>query len=200
MMVDKCVCCGAVIPEGRHVCPECKVVVKDGDLNAYDFLVKYVKEVKPHEKEVRKKLERRKKPTVKVVLDEGAKMPYRAFSGDAGYDLFSREDAVIYPSSGGLFDTGVHVAISEGYVGFLKSKSGLNVKHSIQSEGVIDSGYTGSIHVKLFNHGSKAVRIEKGQKISQLVLLPIITPELELVDSLEETERGSGGFGSTGKF
>lgn len=199
-MVDKCVCCGAVIPEGRHVCPECKVVVKDGDLNAYDYLLKYVKEVKPHEKEARKKIERRKKPTVKVVLDEGAKMPCRAHSSDGGYDLFSREDAVIYPNAGGLFDTGVHIAIPEGYVGFLKSKSGLNVKHSIQSEGVIDSGYTGSIHVKLFNHGSKAVTIQKGQKISQLVLLPIITPKLELVDSLEETERGSGGFGSTGKF
>ena len=137
---------------------------------------------------------------IKVALDEGAKMPQRAHSSDAGYDLFSREDAVIHPNSGGVFDTGVHVAIPEGYVGFLKSKSGLNVKHSIQSEGVIDSGYTGSIHVKLFNHGTKAIHIQKGQKISQLVLLPIITPELELVDSLEDTERGSGGFGSTGKF
>ena len=137
---------------------------------------------------------------VNVTLDDGAVMPHRAHSADAGYDLFSREDAVIYPNAGGIFDTGVHVAIPEGYVGFLKSKSGLNVKHSIQSEGVIDSGYTGSIHVKLFNHGSKAVRIEKGQKISQLVILPIITPELELVDSLEDTERGANGFGSTGKF
>jgi dUTP pyrophosphatase len=74
------------------------------------------------------------------------------------------------------------------------------VKHSIQSEGVIDCGYTGSIHVKLFNHGTRSVTIEKGQKISQLVLLPIFTPDLELVDSLKETERGDGGFGSTGKF
>lgn len=138
--------------------------------------------------------------TIKVVLDENAKMPCRAHSADAGYDLFSREDAVIYPNAGGIFDTGVHIAIPEGYVGFLKSKSGLNVKHSIQSEGVIDSGYTGSIMVKLFNHGSKDVHIEKGQKISQLVLLPIITPDLELVDSLDQTERGDGGFGSTGKF
>ena len=137
---------------------------------------------------------------MKVTLDPGAKIPNRAHELDAGYDLFSRERAVIYPNSGGIFDTGVHVAIPAGYVGFLKSKSGLNVKHSIQSEGVIDSGYTGSIHVKLFNHGTKAVTIEEGQKISQLVLLPIITPELELVDGLEETERGNGGFGSTGQF
>lgn len=137
---------------------------------------------------------------LKIVLDEEAKMPTRAHEYDAGLDLYSRERAVIYPNSGGIFDTGVHVAIPAGYVGFLKSKSGLNVKHSIQSEGVIDSGYTGSVHVKLFNHGTKAVTIEKEQKISQLVLLPIITPDLELVDSLEETERGTGGFGSTGEF
>lgn len=137
---------------------------------------------------------------MKVVLDEGAILPKRAHDLDAGYDLFSREDAIISPNSGGVFDTGVHVAIPEGYVGFLKSKSGLNVRHSLQSEGVIDSGYTGSITVKLFNHGSEAVEIKKGQKISQLVLLPIITPELLLVDRLDETERGNGGFGSTGKF
>ena len=137
---------------------------------------------------------------MKVMLDPGAKMPTRAHDLDAGYDLFSRERAVIYPNSGGIFDTGVHVAIPAGYVGFLKSKSGLNVKHSIQSEGVIDAGYTGSIHVKLFNHGAKAVTIEEGQKISQLVLLPIITPDLEVVDKLDDTDRGSGGFGSSGKF
>jgi dUTP pyrophosphatase len=137
---------------------------------------------------------------MKVVLDYGAIMPTRAHELDAGYDLYSRIDAVIYPNASGKFDTGVHVEIPAGYVGFLKSKSGLNVKSGIQSEGVIDAGYTGSICVKLYNHGSHEVYIKKGQKISQLVLLPIITPELELVDSLEETDRGSNGFGSTGKF
>ena len=137
---------------------------------------------------------------LKVVLDPEAKMPCRAHSADAGYDLFSREDATIFPNSGGKFDTGVHIAIPAGYVGFLKSKSGLNVNNGIQSEGVIDAGYTGSICVKLYNHGSQAVEIKKGQKISQLVLLPIITPDLEQVDSLEDTERGNGGFGSTGAF
>lgn len=138
--------------------------------------------------------------TIEVTLDHDAIMPQRAHSADAGYDIFSREDAVIYPNAGGIFDTGVHVAIPEGYVGFVKSKSGLHIKHSIQSDGVIDSGFTGSIHVKLFNHGSKSVFIKKNQKIAQLVLLPIITPELVQVESLEETERGSNGFGSTGDF
>lgn len=137
---------------------------------------------------------------LKVVLDTGAYMPTRAHEADAGYDLYSRENATIFPNSCGVFDTGVHIEIPKGYVGFLKSKSGLNVKHGIQSEGVIDSGYTGSIHVKLYNHGSKGVDILEGQKISQLVILPIITPELELALSLDETERGNGGFGSTGKF
>ena len=137
---------------------------------------------------------------MKVVLDPGATMPLRAHKDDAGFDLYSRENVVIYHGDSYCFDTGVHVQIPKGFVGMVKSKSGLNVKYNLTSEGVIDSGYTGSIVVKLYNHGNAAVRIEKGQKISQLVLLPIFTPNLELVDSLEETERGAGGFGSSGKF
>lgn len=137
---------------------------------------------------------------IKVMLDEGAYMPTRAHSVDAGLDLYATEDAVIFRHGSKTFDTGVHVEIPEGYVGFLKSKSGLNVKQGIQSAGVIDCGYTGSIRVKLYNHGFEAVRIQKGQKISQLVILPVATPEIELVDSLEDTERGSNGFGSSGEF
>lgn len=140
------------------------------------------------------------KSTLKVVLDEGAKMPTRAHEADAGYDLYSREDAIIYNGDSYRFDTGVHVQIPQGYAGVIKSKSGLNVNYGVQSDGLIDSGYTGSITVKLYNHGRAAVRIEKGQKISQLVIVPIVTPELQQVDSLEETERGNGGFGSSGKF
>ena len=137
---------------------------------------------------------------MKILLDPGAKMPTRAHELDAGYDLYSREDAVIYHGDSHCFDTGVHVQIPAGYVGMVKSKSGLNVKYNLTSEGVIDAGYNGSIVVKLYNHGHAAVRIENGQKISQLVIMPIITPDLELVDSLEDTDRGAGGFGSTGKF
>ena len=81
----------------------------------------------------------------------------------------------------------------------LKSKSGLNVKHGLTSEGVIDVGYTGSIVVKLYNNSGYDYRVEKGDKISQLVIMPILTPELELVESLEETDRGDNGFGSSGK-
>ena len=138
---------------------------------------------------------------MKVKLDPGAKMPTKALQkGGAGYDLYSREDAVIYHGDSYCFDTGVHVNIPAGYVGTIISDAGLYVKHNLTSEGVIHAGDTGSIMVKLYNHDRNPVVIEQGQKISQLVLLPIITPELELVESLEDTERGSGGFGSTGAF
>lgn len=137
---------------------------------------------------------------IKLVVDPGAYKPTRAHTNDAGLDLYSPEHAIIAPGESYTFDTGVHIELPPNTTGFIKSKSGLNVKHGITSEGVIDVGYTGSIAVKLYNHGKFPVYIEKGQKISQLVILPIITPELEFVDKLEETERGNGGFGSTGKF
>ena len=152
---------------------------------------------------------------LKVKLDPGAQMPTRAHETDAGLDLYAPYPFVLPQSSASTeetldgflakagsrtVDTGVHIEIPAGYVGMIKSKSGLNVKHGIISEGVIDSGYTGSICVKLYNLGNDRVFIEKGQKISQLVIMPIITPELEEVDDLEATERGNGGFGSTGAF
>lgn len=135
---------------------------------------------------------------MKITLDPGAYMPTRAHATDAGLDLYAREAGVIPAGGSTVIDTGVHVALPEGTVGFIKSKSGLNVKRNILSEGVIDVGYTGPIVVKLYNHGTEDVTVEPGMKITQLVILPILTPELELVDALEETERGDSGFGSTG--
>lgn len=127
-------------------------------------------------------------------------MPTRAHEFDAGLDIYSADDDVyIYPRSSELFDTGVHIQLPKNTVGFLKSKSGLNVNHSLTSEGVIDCGYTGSIVVKLYNHSDRSYRVRKGDKISQLVILPCLLPELEVVDSLEDTERGTDGFGSTGR-
>lgn len=137
---------------------------------------------------------------LKVVLDEGAKMPTRAHTHDAGLDLYAMHNAVIRPYARAMLDTGVHVQIPDGHVGLLTSKSGLMAKMGLTSRGTIDAGYTGAVHVVLFNHTDRVAFIKKGEKISQLVLMPIITPDPELVDSLEETERGSGGFGSTGKF
>lgn len=136
---------------------------------------------------------------MKVVLGKGAKMPTRAHSGDAGLDLYAREDAVVKARGSYVFDIGVHIEIPYGATGFIKSKSGLNVNHGITSEGVIDYGYTGSIRVKLYNNSDEDYKVKAGDKISQLVVLPVVLTEEELVDSLEETERGNGGFGSTGK-
>jgi dUTP pyrophosphatase len=150
--------------------------------------------------------------TMKVKLDNGAIMPTRAHKADAGLDLYMPKEydplsqkthsitAWVEPRGCMTVDTGVHVEIPEGYVGMVKSKSGLNINHGIVSEGVIDSGYTGSIRVKLYNNSKNGCMFCSGQKISQLVLLPIITPDLELVEALEDTERGASGFGSTGDF
>lgn len=136
---------------------------------------------------------------MKIMFDEGAKTPTRAHETDAGYDLYAREDKTIPAGESACFDTGVHIEIPLGYVGFLKSKSGLNVKHGITSEGVIDSGYTGAIVAKLYNRSATDYKVEMGDKITQLVILPILTPELELVDSMGETDRGDDGFGSSGR-
>ena len=136
---------------------------------------------------------------VKVKLDPGAYLPEYAHDADAGMDLRSPRDVYIMPNSSRTIDTGVHIAIPPGLVGMLKSKSGLNVKHGLLNTGVIDSGYTGSIVVKLYNHTYSPYFVKQGDKISQLVILPVIHAQLELVDELEETERGDNGFGSTGK-
>lgn len=135
---------------------------------------------------------------MKIKLDNDARV-LRAFPTDAGLDLCARETKVVKARDNAIFDTGVHIAIPQGYAGFIKSKSGLNVKHDITSDGVIDYGYTGSIKVKLYNNGTTDYEVKKGDKISQLVILPILIPELEFVDELDEGERGDNGFGSTGR-
>lgn len=134
-----------------------------------------------------------------ITLDPGAYVPVRAHATDAGLDLKSPKLVYIPPYSSVVIDTGVHVEIPEGYAGMLKSKSGLNIKHDITSDGVVDCGYTGSIQVKLYNHGSHGYEVKNGDKITQLVLTPIINPVIELVDELMSTERGSKGFGSSGR-
>ena len=136
---------------------------------------------------------------MKIMLDAGATMPTRAHRNDAGLDIYARESQVVPAKESAVFDTGVHIELPQNTVGFLKSKSGLNVKHGITSEGVIDVGYTGSIKVKLYNNSGYDYTVNAGDKISQLVILPMLTLDLELVDELDKTERGSNGFGSTGK-
>ena len=136
---------------------------------------------------------------MKIKLDEGAKLPSRAHATDAGLDLYARETKVVPARGSEKFDTGVHIELPVGTVGMLKSKSGLNVKHGITSEGVIDVGYTGAIVAKLYNNSDIDYLVHAGDKITQLVIMPIITPALEVVNSLETTDRNDNGFGSSGR-
>ena len=138
---------------------------------------------------------------MKIILDVGAYMPTYAHDADAGMDLRTPV-AFIVPAHGSYtVDTGVHIQIPVGQVGFIKSKSGLNVKGGLTATGVVDSGFSGSIRVKLYNHSDDDYMFSRGDKITQLVLLYIAKPEngFEVVDHFEETERGDNGFGSTGR-
>jgi len=142
--------------------------------------------------------------TIHVKLDNGAYLPTRAHALDAGYDLRTPVDFSIPPADEdgagiAVIDTGVHMAIPEGYFGELKSKSGLNVRGSLFGTGLIDAGYTGSIQVKLYNLGPYWHHFRRGDKIIQIVIQPFVAPELVEVESLPETERGENGFGSTGR-
>lgn len=150
----------------------------------------------------------RKKKTgeeMRIKLDRGAFMPTRGHPDDGGLDLRTPHDVIVKAGKSATIDTGTHVEIPFGYVGVLKSKSGLNVKFNITSDGLIDAGYTGSITAKLYNLGKEDVYLEKGDKITQLVIVPVYIPDdLETVDTVEElygcsTERGDNGFGSTGR-
>ncbi len=124
---------------------------------------------------------------------------YAHFGADAGADIRTPIHVTVMPHSAVIIDTGIHVEIPRGFVGMLKSKSGLNVNKSILSEGVIDNGYTGTIRVKLYNHGEQTVTFERGDKVTQLVILPFLAGQFRQADSLDDTERGAGGFGSTGR-
>ena len=136
---------------------------------------------------------------MKVKLDNGAFLPQRMHSNDAGLDIYSPDNVIVSAMDSAVIDTGVHVAVPHGYVGFLKSRSGLNINHGITSEGVIDAGYTGSIKVKLYNHSGEDYLVKRGDKITQLVILPMLRPHVSLVEELEPTDRGDNGFGSTGR-
>ena len=137
---------------------------------------------------------------MKIMLEPGAFAPTRAHPTDAGLDLRAKERVKLWPGMSACIDTGVHMELPHGYYGKIESKSGLNVNYNIVScGGVIDEGYTGSIVVKLYNFGSNSYVFEPGDKVAQLVIQHYIAPELEIVDALSETDRGSDGFGSTGR-
>lgn len=137
---------------------------------------------------------------MKIKLDDGAYKPIREHETDAGLDLRAMTTQIVPAKESAIFHTGVHIQLPHGMAGVLISKSGLNVKHDITSTGLIDEGYTGEIVVKLYNHGGYDYKVNAGDKISQLVIVPVLYAPFEIVDELDvDSERGSHGFGSTGK-
>lgn len=136
---------------------------------------------------------------MRIKLDDGAYAPTRAHETDAGLDLYSREKRIIHPGESVCFDTGVHIELPKGHCAMLVSKSGLNVRNDITSTGLIDEGYSGSIIVKLYNHGQNETLINKGDKISQLVIFPVRYEPVEIAGEICGGERGDAGFGSTGR-
>jgi len=136
-------------------------------------------------------------------LDPDLPLPRCAHETDAGCDLYSRIDVVLRPGERTLVPTGIEIAIPEGYAGFIQPRSGLALKHGISmvnSPGLIDSGYRGEVSVILINQDAKkAFRVRRGDKICQLVIQKVEKPQFQVVDSLDETERGKGGFGSSGQ-
>ena len=136
---------------------------------------------------------------IKVKLDEGAFRPERAHDTDAGADIRTPKGIVVSAHRSAIIHTGVHVQLPPNTVGMLKSKSGLNIKNGIISEGVIDEGFSGEIVVKLYNLSDTPHTFQRGDKITQLVVMPVHYPEYEEAYDIQGGERGSAGVGSTGR-
>lgn len=137
-------------------------------------------------------------------LREGAVLPQRQTEGAAGYDLCACLGApvTLQPGEGYPFPTGLAAEIPQGYAGMVFCRSGLGVKHGISLPncvGVIDSDYRGELVVPLRNFGDGAYTIQPGERIAQLVIMPVLLPEIVEVEELSQTQRGQGGFGSTGR-
>lgn len=138
-------------------------------------------------------------PNISVKLDDGAFLPERAHDTDAGADIRTPIDIILEPHSSFIVQTGVHVQTPEHCVTMVKSKSGLNIKHDITTEGVIDEGFSGEIIVKLYNHGGRTKYFKRGDKITQIVVMPVLYPTYVEADKIEAGDRGTNGYGSTGR-
>lgn len=138
-------------------------------------------------------------PVVRVRLDDGGLLPVRAHSTDAGADILCPAGFTLSARSSAVIRTRVHVELPPFTVGLLKSKSGLNIKHDIIGEGVIDQGFTGEVIVKLYNLGDRPYHFEAKDKIIQLLVVPVLYPRIEQVDQIAGGDRGDAGYGSTGR-
>jgi dUTP pyrophosphatase len=132
-------------------------------------------------------------------LHEDAIIPTRTSPGSVGYDLYSMEDLIVPPMERAFISTGVCASLPPGVYGRIAPRSGLTLKHGIQTgAGVIDPDFTGELKVILFNHGSEPFAIKKGNRIAQMILERCETPLIEEVEELNKTQRGDNGFGSSG--
>lgn len=133
-------------------------------------------------------------------LDKDIEAPSYANENDAAMDLRSREEVEIKPNQKVIVQTGLKVAIPKGYAGLIWDRSGMAAKYNMHTmAGVIDSGYRGEIGIVLINLGTESFYIEKGMRIAQMIVQPILNTVIEEVESLENnTQRGEGGFGSSG--
>ncbi|GES60287.1 dUTP diphosphatase [Aspergillus terreus] len=132
-------------------------------------------------------------------LTESGRAPTRGSAFAAGYDMYSAKDTVIPAKGKALVDTGIAIAVPEGTYGRIAPRSGLASKHFIDTgAGVIDADYRGEVKVLLFNFSDVDFTVKEGDRVAQLVLERIYTPEVVVVEELEESVRGAGGFGSTG--
>lgn len=136
---------------------------------------------------------------MKILLDKGAYMPERAHGTDAGLDLRTPKEVTVHAHDSAVVDTGVHVELPHGCAGLIVSKSGLNVVHGFVTTGLIDEGYTGSILVRIYNNSGKDYVFAAGDKITQIVVVPVHYTDVQAVQSIGGGERGDDGFGSTGR-
>ena len=137
-------------------------------------------------------------------IDSDLPLPAYAKEGDAGADLIANENVVLPPAGGrALISTGIAIAIPEGYAGFVQPRSGLAAKHGVtclNTPGLIDSGYRGELKVLLINTDPEtSFEVVKGERIAQLVIQRVESAEFIEVEALSDSDRGSGGFGSTGR-
>ncbi|MGI9610804.1 MAG: dUTP diphosphatase [Acidimicrobiia bacterium] len=135
-------------------------------------------------------------------LDVDLPTPSHSHPGDGGVDLYSRIDTDLKPGERQMVPTGVALAVPDGYAGLVVPRSGMAARHGIgvvNSPGLLDSGYRGEIHVILVNHGSELFAVERGDRIAQLVVVPVVVQEFVEVEGLPPSPRGGGGFGSTGR-
>ena len=135
-----------------------------------------------------------------VPVSGSGALPEYGSPASAGADLRAGEDVELPPGGRAAVATGIHVALPEGHVGLVWPRSGLALRHGIDTlAGVIDSDYRGEVKVVLVNHGQDAFRIAKGDRIAQLLVQPVLRVAFARTDDLSRTERGTGGFGSTGR-